>query len=49
MNTVWTIVSIVVVLAGAGLGAYLVYALSPFAHHSDVYHGPEHQRSPRLD
>jgi hypothetical protein len=49
MNTALTIASIFVVVTVVALVAYVLFDLSPFARHTDVYHGTEHQRSPRLD
>ncbi len=28
---------------------YVLFKMSPFAHHTDVFHGRERQQSPRLD
>jgi hypothetical protein len=50
MNAIWTIIVMAFVAGVLGVVAYALFELSPFAHHTDVYHRRgEHQASPRLD
>ncbi len=49
MNTVLTVVVIAFVVGVLALVAYMLFEISPFAHHADSFHGRERQRSPRLD
>ena len=45
----WSTVAIVFVLGTLAVAAFVLYELSPFAHHPDVFHGRERQPSPHLD
>jgi hypothetical protein len=49
MNTFLTVVAVAFVVGTLAVLAYVLYELSPFAHHSDVFHGREHQQSPHLE
>jgi hypothetical protein len=50
MNTLLTVVVIASVVAVLAAVAYALYEVSPFAHHSQVFHLPgQRQDSPRLD
>jgi hypothetical protein len=50
MSTVYLIVALAFVGIVLGIAAFVLFELSPFAHHEDVYHSPgARQDSPRLD
>jgi len=50
MSTISVIMAFAFVLGLVVVIAYALFEISPFAHHTDVYHAPgERQQSPRLD
>jgi len=50
MATISTVLVMTFVVGVLGVVVYVLFELSPFAHHDDVYHAPgERQQSPRLD
>jgi hypothetical protein len=47
---VGTAIVMVVVVGILSVVAFALFELSPFAHHTEIYHAPgERQQSPRLD
>jgi hypothetical protein len=50
MNAIAIVIVMAYVTGVLAVVAYVLFRLSPFAHHDDVYHNPgERQQSPRLD
>ena len=50
MDTLFTVLVMIFVVSVLGVVAYALFELSPFSHHTDVYHRPgERQASPHLD
>ena len=50
MNTLLTVVVIAFVVLVLGSVVYVLFELSPFAHHTERFHDPgRRQKSPRLD
>jgi hypothetical protein len=50
MSVLFVVLVTAVVVAVVALFAWTLYEMSPFAHHSDSFHGPgQRQQSPRLD
>ena len=49
MNTFLTVVALAFVVGTLALLVYVLYEMSPFARHSEVFHGREHQQSPHLE
>jgi hypothetical protein len=49
-NTLGIVATLVVVIGVGLVGLFVLFELSPFAHHRERYHEPgERQQSPRLD
>jgi hypothetical protein len=50
MNAIGIVIVMAYVTGVLAVVAYVLFRLSPFAHHDDVYHNPgERQQSPHLD